>query len=381
MSAPAEGSPTVEVNRTPAGGVRVRLAGEWRGHAEVPSAQGLARELEGAGAPKVVELDGSGLTRWNMSVLAFLLRCEELCQERGATLRAEGLPEGLRRLHRLAQAVPEPTDARRGTVRQSWVGTVGETALTGWAGAKDFVEFIGESVLAVGRWAGGRGWMRWRDALLVIQEAGPRALGIVALINFLVGLILAFVGAIQLARFGASVYVADLVAVATVREMGCIMTAIIMCGRTGAAFAAQLGTMKVNEEIDAFVTFGLPPVDFLVLPRLLALVLMMPLLVIFADLISVGGGLVVATGVLDLSVTDYVNRTLEAITLPSFLLGIIKGACFGVVVALVGCWRGMRCGGDAAAVGEATTSAVVIGITGIIVADGVFAVLTNALQI
>jgi phospholipid/cholesterol/gamma-HCH transport system permease protein len=177
------------------------------------------------------------------------------------------------------------------------------------------------------------------------------------------------------------VYVADLVAVATVREMGCIMTAIIMCGRTGAAFAAQLGTMKVNEEIDAFAMFGFPPVDFLVLPRLLALVLMMPLLCAFADLIAVTGGLVVATGVLGLSSAEYVHRTIEAISLSSFLLGIFKGACFGVVVALVGCWRGVRCGSDAAAVGEATTSAVVIGITGIIVADGVFAVLTNALHI
>jgi phospholipid/cholesterol/gamma-HCH transport system permease protein len=212
-------------------------------------------------------------------------------------------------------------------------------------------------------------------------DSGPQALGIVALINFLVGLILAFVGAVQLRQFGAAIYVADLVAVGTVREMGCIMTGIILCGRTGAAFAAQLGTMKVNEEIDAFTAFGFPPVEFLVLPRLIALLVMMPLLCVFADLIAILGGFTVATLMLDVSSTEYLNRTLEAVTLNSFLLGIGKGAFFGLLVGVVGCWRGMRCGSNAAAVGEATTSAVVAGIAGIVAADGIFAVICNALGI
>jgi len=380
MSALGEARPLVEVSRTPAGGVQVRVSGDWRGQADVPSAEGLSRELKPAAAPAFVEFDAAGLTGWNVAALAFLSRCGELCRARGVAFRVGGLPPGLQRLHRLAQAVPEPTDARRATMRRGWIEALGDMVLKGWEHAVDFTQFLGESVLAAGRLVRGQAQMRWGDVLLVVHETGPRALGIVALINFLVGLILAFVGAVQLARFGASVYVADLVAVGTVREMGCIMTAIIMCGRTGAAFAAQLGTMKVNEEIDAFTTFGFPAVEFLVLPRLLALGLMMPLLVAFADLISITGGLVVAMGVLDLSAVDYLRRTVEAITLPSFLLGIFKGACFGMVVAVVGCWRGMRCGSDAAAVGEATTSAVVIGITGIIVADGVFAVLTNALN-
>jgi len=203
----------------------------------------------------------------------------------------------------------------------------------------------------------------------------------VALINFLVGMILAFVGAVQLTRFGAAVYVADLVAIAVVREMGCIMTGIIICGRTGAAFAAQLGTMKVNEEIDAFKSFGISPVEFLVLPRLLALVFMMPLLCVFADLIGIVGGFCIAMGMLDLSFTGYYLRTVEAISLTGFLLGVFKGSFFGVLVALTGCLRGMQCGPNAAAVGLATTSAVVTGITSIIAADAVFAVLCNALGI
>ena len=381
MNVPAETAATVELSRTPTGDVQVRLSGDWRSRSGVPSAEGLERELEQGVPPRSVELDAGRLTGWNVAVLAFLWRCDALCRARGVPLQVHALPEGLGRLHRLAGAVPEAADARRGPTRRGWVTALGEAMLVAGGQAADFVQFLGECVLAVSRLVVGRARMRWADALLVVHEAGPRALGIVALINFLVGLILAFVGAMQLARFGASVYVADLVAVATVREMGCIMTAIIMCGRTGAAFAAELGTMKVNEEIDAFTTFGFGPADFLVLPRLLALVLMMPLLCAFADVIAIAGGLVVATGLLDLSSLDYVHRTLEAITMAGFLLGLFKGACFGVIVALVGCWRGMRCGSDAAAVGAATTSAVVIGITGIIAADGLFAVLTHALQI
>src|SRR5689334_11405822 len=227
----------------------------------------------------------------------------------------------------------------------------------------------------------GRAQFRWPDALLVMQECGPQALGIVAMINFLVGLILAFVGATELTRFGASIYTADLVGIATVREMGPIMTGIILCGRTGAAFAAQLATMKVNEELNALQTFGISTIEFLVLPRMIALMLMMPFLCIFADLISIAGGYVVSVGLLDITSTEYLTRTIHAIQLKSFLLGIVKGSFFGFLVAYTGCLRGMQSGYTAADVGEASTRAVVAGITAIIASDGVFAVLANALQI
>jgi phospholipid/cholesterol/gamma-HCH transport system permease protein len=243
------------------------------------------------------------------------------------------------------------------------------------------LSFMGESVLAFVQMLRGRAQFRWSDTWLVIQQCGPEALGIVALINFLIGLILAFVGATELSQFGASIYTADLVAIATVREMACIMTGIIMCGRTGAAFAAQLGTMKVNQEIEAFQTFGISPFEFLVLPRMLALILMMPLLCVFADLISIAGGFLASTLMLDITPALYLHRTVEAISLVGFLLGVCKGGFFGVLVALTGCLRGMQCGTNAAAVGEATTSAVVTGITWIIASDGIFAVICNALNI
>jgi phospholipid/cholesterol/gamma-HCH transport system permease protein len=203
----------------------------------------------------------------------------------------------------------------------------------------------------------------------------------VALINCLVGLILAFVGAVELQRFGASIYVSDLVGIATVREMGCVMTGIILCGRTGAAFAAQLGTMKVNEEIAALQTFGISPLEFLVLPRMVALILVMPFLCIFADLISILGGFAVSATMFHISPNVYFGRIIQAVQLKSFLLGVGKGSFFGFLVAFAGCFRGIQSGYSAAAVGEATTRAVVTGITAIVASDGIFAVLSNALHI
>jgi phospholipid/cholesterol/gamma-HCH transport system permease protein len=304
-----------------------------------------------------------------------------LCRDRNMNFRSEGLPEGVRRLLRLANAVPEKTDARSSTPEHGFLQHLGERVFKGWDGAWDMLAFLGENLQAIAKLLRGRAQFRWTDALLVMQQCGPQALGIVALINCLVGLILAFVGAIELQRFGASIYVADLVGIATVREMGCIMTGIILCGRTGAAFAAQLGTMKVNEEISALQTFGVSPLEFLVLPRMIALILMMPFLCVFADLISIAGGFVVSAGMLDISPTVYFGRIAHAIQLKSFLLGIGKGSFFGFLVAFAGCFRGMQSGYSAAAVGEATTRAVVTGITAIVASDGIFAVLTNALHI
>lgn len=357
------------------------MAGDWLASARMPGLAAVSEALAANGAVRALEFDGAGLGRWNSGLMTFILRCQALCQERQIDFRAHTLPEGVQRLLQLARAVPEKAGARRSPLRPRVFQRVGESALARWDGGRDVLAFLGENAQALGNLLRGRAQFRWADARLVMQECGPEALGIVALINFLVGLILAFVGAVQLTQFGASIYVADLVAIGAVREMGCIMTGIILCGRTGAAFAAQLGSMKVNEEIDALRTFGLAPVEFLVLPRVLALVLMMPLLCVFADLIAIFGGYVVSVAMLDVTPALYIDRTIEAITLKSFLLGVFKGSFFGVLVALTGCLRGMQCGNNAAAVGQATTSAVVAGITSIIVADGVFAVLCNALGI
>jgi phospholipid/cholesterol/gamma-HCH transport system permease protein len=233
----------------------------------------------------------------------------------------------------------------------------------------------------VGRLITGRARFPVGEFALVLQECGPGAFVIVSVVSLLVGLILAFMGAIQLRSFGAEVYVADLVAIGMTRDMGPIMVGIIMAGRTGAAFAAQLGTMTVNEEVDALQTMGIRPMEYLVLPRMLALMAMMPLLAIYGDLLGmIGGGLVGVTS-LDMGVAQYAARSVDALELRHVMTGLLKGFVYGVIIALAGCMRGMQCGRSAAAVGQATTSAVVTSILAIIVACGILTVVYNVLGV
>jgi phospholipid/cholesterol/gamma-HCH transport system permease protein len=374
-------SPNLLVERPSPDTLLIKLSGDIRGQSELLSIGVVRDVLDPTTGARLLSFESAGVSAWDSRFVAFIRKCAELCRTRKVEFRDEGLPEGVGRLLRLAQAVPERTDARHVSVKAAFLQKLGEGAIRGWQDTLELFTFLGENLAALGNMLRGRAQFHWPDALLVMQACGPQALGIVALINFLVGLILAFVGATELSRFGAPIYVADLVGIATVREMGCLMTGIILCGRTGAAFAAQLGTMKVNEEISAFQTFGIPPVEFLVLPRMVALIVVMPFLCVFADLISIAGGFVVSISMLDVTATEYLTRTIHAIQLKSFLLGIGKGSFFGFVVAYAGCFRGMQSGYSAAAVGEATTRAVVTGITAIVASDGIFAVLCNALHI
>jgi phospholipid/cholesterol/gamma-HCH transport system permease protein len=373
-------APLLSVRRADNGVLVAELAGDWLDRSALPGTTEVAAALAGGGV-KALEFEAKALGRWDSALMVRILALHDACQKAQVEFRANTLPDGLAKLIALSQAVPEKSDAARKEVKQPFLERVGESGLAAWTGGTVMLSFLGESVVASLKLLRGQAQFRWRDMIEVMEACGPNALGIVALINFLIGLILAFVGATELARFGAAIYTADLVAVATVREMGCIMTGIILCGRTGAAFAAQLGTMKVNQEIEAFQTFGISPFEFLVLPRMLALILMMPLLCVFADLIAIAGGFLVSTLMLDVSPQIYLGRTVESINLAGFLLGIFKGSFFGVIIALTGCLRGMQCGTNAAAVGLATTSAVVTGITWIIASDGLFAVICSALHI
>jgi phospholipid/cholesterol/gamma-HCH transport system permease protein len=358
----------------------VRLAGAWQLRGRLPSLAAVEREV-GSRPPRRLAFDTRGLTAWDSSLLAFLGRVTDLCQRHGIAADRAGLPAGLRRLLELAEAVPEKKDARAGAAAGSFLARVGTRALGALAAGREMLAFLGEVTRALGRCVRGRARFRAADLFLVIQQCGAEALPIVTLISFLVGLILAFVGAIQLEQFGAQIYVANLVGLAMVREMGAMMTAIIMAGRTGAAFAAQLGTMRVTQEIDALATMGIPPMEFLVLPRVLALSLMLPLLCVYADVLGMVGGLVVGAGMLDLSATQYVLQTTKAMTLVDCATGVFKSAVFGVLVALSGCLRGMQCASSASAVGDAATSAVVTAIVCIIVTDGLFAVVFDVLGI
>jgi phospholipid/cholesterol/gamma-HCH transport system permease protein len=278
---------------------------------------------------------------------------------------------------RLAGAVPPRTIGRE--IRPSWLARVGPMTLAAYAGALEMLTFIGEALLAVVALLRGRARFRRSDLALYIQDCGARALPIVTLISFLVGVILAFVGTVQLRKFGGQIYVADLVGIAMAREMGAMMTAIIVAGRSGAAFAAQIGSMQANEEVDALTTMGLSPMQFVVLPRMIALALMMPLLTLYADVVGIVGGAFVSVTMLGVTLTQYFNETQSVLSLTAFAMGLIKAMVFGVLVAFAGCLRGMQCGRSSAAVGMAVTSAVVTGIVFIIVSDSILTVVYNAL--
>jgi phospholipid/cholesterol/gamma-HCH transport system permease protein len=292
-----------------------------------------------------------------------------------------GLPDSVQKILALASAVPERKGVRREAARTSFLDRVGDSVIALWRGNLDILAFIGEAFVAFLKLAAGKAQFRRSDLLLTMQECGAQALPIVSLISILVGLILAFIGAIQLKLFGAQIYVASLVGIGMVRALAAIMTGIIMAGRTGASFAAQLGTMQVNEEIDALKTLGISPMEFLVLPRMLALLIMMPLLSLYADLMGMLGGLIVGVSMLDLNFMEYYNKTCQSVSVNDLLVGVFSASVFGVIVALAGCLRGMQSGRSASAVGEATTSAVVTSIVSIVVAMAVITVVCNVLHI
>lgn len=358
----------------------LRLEGDWVLDGGVPwSLREVATAWNWEGVKRIT-FDPSGLGRWDASLLVILRQVRAVASERKVELQWDALPQGVRKLIALADAVP-PRATSAGGTQASFLASVGEGAIRVQSGFTDFATFLGEAVLALGRTLRGKARFRAVDVVTAIQDSGPRALPIVSLMSFLVGLILAFVGAVQLQKFGAEIFVADLVGIAMVREMSAVMGGIIMAGRTGAAYAAQLGTMTVNEEIDALRTMGLSPMEFLVTPRMIALALMMPLLVLYADVVGIAGGFVVGVGMLDLTATQYWEETKSALSMTHIAIGVVKGVVFGILIALAGCLRGMRCGRSAADVGEATTSAVVTAIIWIIVTDAVFAVVTNILDI
>jgi phospholipid/cholesterol/gamma-HCH transport system permease protein len=375
--APSTGA--VEFEQPDAETLVLRLSGDWRTHGHLPSSEETDQRL--AGGARRVRFDTEALTDWDSGLLVYLVRLTRTCRDRGLELDEAGLPKGVTELLHLAFAVPEQKDTGHDSDRASGLARLGESALAGWDEALEMTRFLGASITSLGRFATGRAQYRRADLWLFVQDTGAQALGIVSLISFLVGVILAFVGAMQLRLFGAEIYVADLVAIGMFRVMAAMMVAITMAGRTGAAYAAQLGTMTVNEEIDALRTLGIDPMDFLVLPRMLALILMMPLLTVYADVVSVLGGALVGVGMLGIEGAQYYHETVDALAIRHFAIGLVQATVFGVLIAVAGCMRGMQSGRSASAVGAAATSAVVTSIVLVIVALAIFTVVFDALGI
>jgi phospholipid/cholesterol/gamma-HCH transport system permease protein len=374
-------SPKLNILKSPDDSLTIGFEGSWKISQGLHSLLDVQQTIESAPSSSRIVFDSGKLTAWDSSLVRFVNKVLEYGARKNIEVVKEGLPEGVVKLLALAAAVPEQKDARKAAVSVPLLTAIGLQTLKMLSATTEMVAFLGETSLAFVKLFGGKARFRRIDMILFIQECGAQALPIVSLISLLVGLILAFVGAVQLRMFGAQIYVADLVAIGMTREMGAMMTAIIMAGRTGAAYAAQLGTMQVNEEIDALQTLGLSPIEFLVLPRTLALILMMPLLCLYADFMGILGGGLIGVGMLHLSLIEYFNETKLAINLVDVYAGLIKSVVFGFIIALSGCLRGMQCGRSSAAVGVATTSAVVTAIVFVIVFDGLFAVIFDILGI
>ena len=355
------------------------LGGRWRIDQHLPAVDTLNDWLT---APvRQIRFDATELADWDSGLLSFVSEIRRSCTDRGITVDGSGLPPGAQRLLAMALAVPEQKLAGRDKVPQGPFAQVGEATLEFFRGAPQMLGFLGEVTLSLLRLLSGRARFRARDLWLEIEEVGPRALPIVSVISFLVGLILAYLGADQLKLVGAQIFIADLVAIGMVREVGALMTGIIIAGRTGAAFAAQLGTMQVNEEIDAFKTLGISAIDFLVLPRMLALMLMVPLLTLYSGFIGMLAGLLVSVTIFDIGVFEYYTETLRALEFKQFAVGLSKGTVYGAMIAFPGCLRGMQCGRSAEAVGHAATSAVVTAILLITIAASIMTIVYYQLGI
>jgi phospholipid/cholesterol/gamma-HCH transport system permease protein len=356
--------------------VQLYLCGDWQlGH--TPDGESLCVAIPAD--CKSIALITDELKLWDSSLAVALLQLARWCEQKQITLDTSATPETLQQLLKLATAIP-PYQPNTSNNKVSLFARLQKTITAQGDGLARTLIFIGDISLAFTHWLRGNAKTRTQDIFFFIDQVGPRALAIVTLIALLVGMILAYLGSVQLRQLGAQVYVADLVAIGMVREMGALMTAVIMAGRTGAAYAAQLGTMQVNEEIDALKTMGISAMEFLVLPRLLALVFIMPLLCIYADVIGMFGGALVATS-MDVNFSQYILQTQGAVDLMDIMAGLIKSVFFGILIAIAGCQAGIECGRNSDAVGMAATNAVVRAIVYLVVADAAFNILYDKLGI
>jgi len=392
MAVPADADADVAQGRWSGdgGAWSLHISGDWRGAgASLPSPP---EAVQGS-----LTVDASGLTSWDTRLASTLWHRLSLIDPARVNVELHNLPPGLQQIvlmglprlaattgataataaHGAVPAAPAPVPKRR---RPGWVTALGQRATAAIADGRDVLTFFGEVLLSLGRLLSGRSGMRWSDLAWQIEQTGPRSLPIVAIVSLLVALILAYMGAAQLELFGAQSFIANLVTVAVVRETAALVTGIVLSGRVGAAFAAQIGSMRANEEVDALQTLGIDPIDHLVLPRVLALLIVAPLLTAFGAMVGMGVGWLVAVGIYGVTPLEYANKSLQALTMPHVLIGLLKGTVYGVLVALAGCRQGLAAGRSAQAVGEATTAAVVQSIVWIVVAASLLTVVFQRLD-
>lgn len=355
------------------------LSGGWVQGQHPPDFDTLRAELAGRHLTRL-SADGSALGDWDSMLMGFLLQCHDYCRAQQIEFETRHMPQGIEQLLAVATAVePRPAPAK---VNRSWLSSLSLQAVARdlWGHLQESLSFTGEVTLALLRLARGKSNTRLVDFKTFCYQAGPDAFAIISLTSVLVGMILGYLGAVQLKQFGAEIYVANLVFIGMLREMGVLMTAVVMAGRTGAAYAAQLGTMQTNEEIDAITTMGISPIEFLVLPRMLALIVIMPLLTIYANVLGIIGGGIVAGG-MGIAPLQYILQGETALSFAHVAVGLLKALVFAVLIAVAGCRAGINSGRSSAAVGQAATNAVVTAIVYLIVADAAINIFFQQLNI
>lgn len=343
------------------------FSGDWVQGRGAASFSALRSDLDCV-SPTRLTADGAALGDWDSVLMAFLLQCHDYCRGRDIAFDTRNMPHGVDQLLAVATAVQPHQPPQDQT--QSWLASLDPRHLFAelWGHLRESLEFTGEVTLALAQLVRGKANTRLSDFRAFCYQAGPDAFAIISLTSILVGMILGYLGAVQLQQFGAEIYVANLVVIGMLREMGVLMTAVVMAGRTGAAYAAQLGTMQTNEEIDAITTMGISPVEFLVLPRMLALIVIMPLLTIYANFLGIVGGGIVA-GSMGITPVQYILQGQTALSFSHVAVGLLKSLVFAILIAVAGCRAGINSGRSSAAVGQAATNAVVTALVYLIVAD------------
>lgn len=361
------------------GTANIIFSGDWRQKQSVSGLKDIRKRLNSGFVTRAI-IKTDNLERWDSRLVVAVNHLTGLLEKKSIPYEIHELPPGVVRLQELSKKDPTQPASKKDEGSRSFFLRVGKNTVKRYENVLSVFEFLGEQILECLKILLGKEKLRIKEVAIHMHQCGPAALPIVTLIALLVGFILAFIAAAQLERFGAEIYMANLVSVAMFREMGAVMASVILAGRTGAAYAASLGAMQVNEEVDALTSFGISPGSYLVLPRVLALVFMMPLLCLYADVIGVLGGGIVGIGLFDFSINQYLEQVKYSTTVTDVFVGLIKSVVFGLLVALAGCYTGMRCKRTASAVGDATTSAVVFGIILIVVSDAFFAIMFHFLD-
>ena len=359
----------------------VVISGEWKLLHYNINTDAIIEKIKKNRQIELLKINTNNLGPWDSSLVAFLSRVRDFCSANNIKYDITEVPSGIKKLLELSNSAVTENSFIKKNEKKSSPNAFFKATVFILICLKSFAYSVGEICLSMARFFTGNAKIRWKEFWILIQEVGINALPIVSLISFLVGIIISFISVLQLQKFGASIYVADLIGISMMREMGCIMTGIIMSGRTGASFAATIGTMITNDEVDALRTSGFSAVDFLTLPRVLALTIMMPILCIFSDFIGIFGGMVAAISSSSLTVTQFFTQLVKAVHIKEFFIGIFKSSVFGILVSSIGCVKGMQCDRSAEGVGVVTTSAVVSSITAIIIADAIFAVAFSAIGI